>query len=201
MYNQQLEAQGGEAPRSTPKFEGIEEEVSSPWGSIALILLILVILGAGIFTAYRYFRGSAPADSEIALRPTPTPEASPTPASTATPASSPNASPTASPAASPSPTASVAPGPADGIRLQLQAKGGEVWISVKPDAAKNEQALLKPGESREFVATDKFTLTIGNLPAAGMKINGRDARFPNQGNSTVAKNVVITKENLPTFIQ
>jgi cytoskeleton protein RodZ len=191
LYNQQLEAQGGEAPRATPKFEGIEEEVSSPWGSVALILLILAILGAGIFTAYRYFRGSAPVEGEVTAEQTPSPAAS----LTASPAASPNASLEASP------SPSLAPAPSDALRLQLQAKDGEVWISVKPDATQTVQALLKPGESREFVATDKLVLTLGNLPSLSIKLNGRDARLPIPSNSTVAKNVVITKENLQTFIQ
>uniref|UniRef100_UPI001BCE2E7B DUF4115 domain-containing protein n=1 Tax=Bifidobacterium longum TaxID=216816 RepID=UPI001BCE2E7B len=101
----------------------------------------------------------------------------------------------------PSASPSLAPVPADALRLQLQAKDGEVWISVKPDTTPVVQALLKPGESREFVASSKVVLTVGNLPSASLKINGRDAKIPGQGNGTVAKNVVITKDNLQTFFQ
>src|SRR5438132_13616275 len=41
-YNQQLEEQGGEPPRTpAARFEGIEDEEPSSWGSISLIALIL----------------------------------------------------------------------------------------------------------------------------------------------------------------
>jgi cytoskeleton protein RodZ len=191
LYNQQLEAQGGEAPRATPRFEGIEEEVGSPWGSVALILLILAILGAGIFTAYRWLRGSAPADAGVIAQQTPT--------ATPAPAASPTASPTASPGGSPA--ASPAPAAADALRLQVQARDADVWIRVKPDTTSAVQAILKAGESREFVANDKLEMKVGNLPSAIIKLNGRDARLPSQGTSTVSKDVVITKENLQTFVQ
>lgn len=200
LYNQQLDAQGGEVQRATPRFEGIEEEVGSPWGSIALILLILAILGAGIFAAYRYFRGPVLPESETAVTAQPTPSATLSTSSMPSPAASPAVSPSASPASpTASPTASVPP--ADGLRLQLQASNGEVWISVKSDALPIVQALLKPGESREFTATEKVVMTVGNLPSASLKINGRDAKIPGQGTGTVAKNVVITKENFQTFVQ
>jgi cytoskeleton protein RodZ len=186
LYNQQLEAQGGEAPRATPRFEGIEEEVGSPWGSVALILVILAILGAGIFTAYRWLRGSVPADAGAVVQQTPAV------APTALP--SPNASPEASPALPPS------PGPLDALRLQVQAKDEDVWIRVKPDATSAVEAILKAGESREFVASSELLVKVGKLHAVVVKLNGRDLHLP-KGTSTASKDVTITKENFQTYLQ
>src|SRR2546421_1980460 len=69
-YNQQLEEQGGEPPRvPAARFEGIDEDEPSSWGSISLIFLIVVIVVLGGYGVYRYLKGGAAKSAESANPP------------------------------------------------------------------------------------------------------------------------------------
>ena len=217
MYGQQLELQGGEAPRTlATSMEGIDEEVSSPWGSIALIVIILLLLSAGIFTAYRWFKASE-VIPPVAISSTPnaatsaTPDDGLAPSPTASGASTQSPAPASSVGASPSHAASGSPLPGAAIpappltgalQLKLQAKDGECWIKVRADAnPKSEMVTLKPGEIREISGNDRLIINIGNVMTLDAYLNGRPIRITANKGKFIAESVVITKENYQQFIQ
>lgn len=209
LYNQQLEAQGGEAPRSmAPSLEGIDEEPASPWGSIALIVIILLLLSAGVYTAYRWFKGED-ATSQIGLTATATPSATTTatPESSAAPSATPmeSPSPATSPEASPtiSPTATASPSPALPLTGNLQVKvqiGSEAcWLKVWRDAERPADGVLNPGDVREFTASDKLILSFGNVTGVTATLNGRPMKLPiTKGTQSY---VVLTKDTYQNFLQ
>lgn len=203
LYNQQLEAQGGEAPRSmAPSLDGIDEEVASPWGSIALIVIILLLLSAGIYTAYTWFKGK---DATSQIVTTATPSASPSPETTASPSptTAESATPSAAPNISPSPTPTASPSPAPPLTGNLQVKvqiGSEpCWLKVWVDANRPADGVLNPGDVREFSASDKLILSFGNITGVSATLNGRPMKLtPTKGTQAY---VVLTKDNYQNFLQ
>jgi cytoskeletal protein RodZ len=204
-YNQQLEDQGGEPPRvPASRFEGIEEDEPSSWGSISLIILILIILGLGGYGAWRYFRGNAAKANESANPPAqseatagvPSPAAIETPPPSVSPAAA-----AALPSPSPETSPPVASAPPDALRVKIEARDQECWIKVRTDEGQSDTRILKPGEVKDYVATGKIVLNLGNLPALNVTINGRPAKLPARANGTVAENVIITKDNYQKFIE
>lgn len=203
LYNQQLEAQGGEAPRNpAPSLDGIEEEASSPWGSIALIVITLLLLSAGIFTAWKWFKGG---EALLVSNPAPSASVSLSPSASAEAATSANPSPTittspsaiASPGAEASPTATPMPG---AMQLKLQAKDGECWIKVRSDAnPKSEMATLKPGEYREISANERFIVNVGNVLTLNAYLNGKLITINANKGKFIAEGVLITKDNQQLF--
>ncbi len=214
LYNQQLEAQGGETPRSAvPSWDGIEEEASSPWGTIALIVIILLLLSAGVYTAYRWFKGEDAASHLVITSPAPTaslpispaPELSGAPAPTATAAESPSppteVSPSPSPTTSPSPGATISPAPplTGNLQVKIQVGENQCWLKVKSDANPAAEGTLNPGDVREFAASEKMILSFGNAVGITATLNGRPMKLPlTKG---VASYVVLTKDNYQTFLQ
>lgn len=205
LYNQQLEAQGGEAPRTmAPSLEGIDEEVASPWGSIALIVIILLLLSAGIYTAYRWFKGED-ATQQIVTEVTPTPglAASPTPATGNSPGttSTETPSPTATPAISPSPGGTPSPAPllTGNLQVKVQIGSEPCWLKVWIDANRPADGVLNPGDVREFTASEKMILSFGNAVGVTATLNGRPMKLPiTKGTQSY---VVLTKDNYQNFLQ
>ncbi len=210
LYNQQLEAQGGEAPRTTaPSWDGIDEEVSSPWGTIALIVIILLLLSAGVYTAYRWFKGEDATNQLVITSPVPTasltaspsPDLSGSPSPTATVSESPSLSPSPSPITSPSPDATASPAPPLTGNLQVKVQIGEnqCWLKVKSDANPAAEGTLNPGDVREFAAAEKMVMSFGNAVGITATLNGRPMKLPlTKG---VSSYVVLTKDNYQTFLQ
>jgi cytoskeleton protein RodZ len=196
LYNQQLEAQGGEAPRTmAPSLEGIDEEVASPWGSIALVVIILLLLSAGIYTAYRWFKGEDATRQIVAgVSPTPNLTASPTPEINASPSTT---------AETPSPVPNELPTPATPLTGNLNVKvqiGSEpCWLKVWTDGNRPVDGVLNPGEVREFSATEKIIMSFGNVSGVSATLNGRPMKLPiTKGTQSY---VVLTKDNYQTFLQ
>lgn len=209
LYGQQLEAHGGEAPRTlAPSLEGIEEEASSPWGSIALIVIILLVLSAGFYVAYRWFKGGPAADELVrSATPSPTLVASPTPEAgispTSTPIDSINTTPSASvsPALTPTPDATTSPAPplTGNLQVKVQVTGTDpCWLKVTTDTNPSAMGTLNPGDSRDFSAADKMILSFGNARGVTATLNGRPMKLPIKG---VTAYVVLTKDNYQQFLQ
>src|SRR5581483_2915781 len=203
-YQQQLEEQGGEPPRSSaPRFDALEDNETSSWSSTLLAVAVIVIIGLGAYGAYRYF-GQEKKPEKKPEAPTPTatlpvvavPQ-TPTPATGPSPGASPEASVT--PAASPSP--SPAPPLAGALQLRLQAKDGDCWIKVKTDNVGQEAVILKAGEFREFSASEKLTVNVGNVTTLEATLNGRPAKIPANKGKLIAESVVINKDNYQQFLQ
>jgi cytoskeletal protein RodZ len=205
LYEKQLVESGGEeGPRNNylraDEFE--EKKASFNWlGTI----IMLAVLGAGLYAATLFFK--KPSDVVSVTAPSPTIEPTATPAATPDPNASPTASPSpgASPEASPSPDASPAmTPPPGGMLVRLEAVSGECWVSVRPDGLGTKQQLIKAGEPFEFVANEKmFFFSMGNYPALSMKINGRTInpdKLAPERKGVVVKNVLVTKDNYQTLL-
>ena len=89
------------------------------------------------------------------------------------------------------------------MRLSLQATEGICWLKVRTDDAANVTArLLRPGESADFTAREKFVISVGNLKMLAATLNGRPLKLPgNSPNNRAAENVVITRDNYQQFVQ
>jgi cytoskeleton protein RodZ len=206
LYNQQLEAKGGEAPRSTaPSWDGIDEEVSSPWGTIALIILTLLILCAGGYMGYRYFNGEDAAKQIVDGGQSATPSISPTPDASVSvmPSTTVSPSPTteAFPSASPSPSATASPAPplTGNLQVKIQIGENQCWLKVKSDANPAAEGTLNPGDVREFAASEKLIMSFGNAVGVIATLNGRPMKLPlTKG---VSSYVVLTKDNYQAFLQ
>jgi cytoskeletal protein RodZ len=206
-YQRQLDELGGEPVRSSSRYEVLDDSETSSWSSTLLAALGIIILALGIYGAYKYLQQERKPEEKKAagnISPTatlPVVEVSPTPTPAETPA--PGAVPSVAPGASVSPSPGVSPSPPAGaLTLRLQAKDGDCWIKVRADAdPKGEMAILKPGESREFTATEKLIVNVGNILALDAMLNGRPAKIPANKGKVVAESILITKDNLQQFIQ
>ncbi len=192
LYEEQLDEMGGEPQRRY--YTGLDDLDPRPTSGNGLLfsLLALIILGAGAYLAYEYFKTPAatadPGVGQAGVTSTPTP----------------NPTATTDPNASPTPMGSTALSiPESAMRLQLIANNEQCWVKITADAAKPEESTLQPGDVRDYNANEKFVLNLGNTPAVRMTINGRQINpaklIPNQ-RSVVAKNVVITKDNYQQFV-
>lgn len=202
LYERQLEELGGEeAPRSN-YLRSEEFDEKPPGNSWLLSAIMFLLLCAGAYAAAQYFKGQQQTnENKVANAASPTPEVAASPDSTPDPSLNSVASP--APETSPSPEASPAmTPPPGGMVVQLTATSGECWISVKADGLNTQQALLKAGETKEFMAYEKVLMNLGNYPALNIKINGRavnpEKLAPNR-TSVIVKNVVITKDNFQAF--
>ena len=197
LYEEQLKESGGEPEKSSYLGLGDEMEAKASSGNSALLTGILIILlgaiGAAVYLAF--FRGAEETGNSPVVVSTPTQQ--PTATATPTPVGSPNAS--------PSPTVSPTPETISGLRIQLIANLDNCWVSFRTDGGKNEQVTILKGESREFLVTEKINfISVGNLPALNISVNGRrvnlDRLAPNR-KTEVVENVVISKENYQRFVE
>ena len=62
--------------------------------------------------------------------------------------------------------------PPSRYRLRAEAKA-TTWLSVAADTASRKQALLRPGETAEWSADQRFTVTIGNPQGVTLSLNNR----------------------------
>jgi cytoskeleton protein RodZ len=85
------------------------------------------------------------------------------------------------------------------LTLTLKTSG-ESWVRVYSDDAANGQiVIVKPGQTQEFKAQSKMKVTIGNLPAVQVAINGQPAKLPST-NGLVVANALISLENYRDYI-
>jgi Domain of unknown function (DUF4115)/Helix-turn-helix domain len=189
IYEEQLSAMGGEPQRIY--YTGLEDLEARPTSGNGLLisLVAVIVLGAGAYAAYQYFKTSDPGSDLKAIDSTPTPiptETVTTAALSTTPTPAPDAT-TEKP----------------GLRLLLTANDAQCWVAVKADEAKLERALINPGDVREYFANQRLQFTLGYVPALRISLNGRQVKVDKivtGGKSTVARNVVVTKDNYLDFV-
>jgi cytoskeleton protein RodZ len=188
-------------------------------GPLAISIILFVALGASLFAlrlglqSSRKDSVSAPAKEEAGKAATPTPAASaakpaadmPTAPSTAqtpaapsapaaalAPSSGSAALTTSASASTPTPPSSSAPGEAKPGNHHLIVRAIEpTWLRVQVDDGQVAEELLQTGAVREWTATRRFTLTVGNAGGVEIDLNGK--RMPSLG----AKGAVIQRLVLP----
>jgi cytoskeleton protein RodZ len=188
-------------------------------GPLAISIILFIALGASLFAlrlglqSSRKDSVSAPAKEEARKAATPTPAASaakpaadmptapstaqtpavpPAPAGALAPSSSSAALTTSASASTPTPPSSSAPGEAKPGNHHLIVRAIEpTWLRVQVDDGQVAEELLQAGAVREWTATRRFTLTVGN--AGGVEIDLDGKRMPSLG----AKGAVIQRLVLP----
>lgn len=145
-----------------------------------LIMTVLVLLGViagGSWLAVQYF--SKPSSPEVAPA---QPQPQPAPVQ-------------------PSPDTQQASltTPAAPAELSLVFKTvKDCWVSVKSGDSKAQELIIPGGETREFKTSDSFLITVGDLTAVKIELNGQPIKLPSKDGIS-AKKITITKENAKDF--
>jgi hypothetical protein len=93
-------------------------------------------------------------------------------------------------------TVTATPVISDSLVFTVRASDS-VWVSITPDRKiGGYRGKLYPGETKTFVANDKYLVFIGNLKALTMTMNGQPVEsLPTvAGSEMVVRNVVLTKD-------
>lgn len=148
--------------------------------------LMLAVFGVGAYLVHEA-RVRRAAEAAAAVPPAPVRVAQPEPARTALP------TPSLAAAPPPAPARPAASDPVGELRLQVDALE-DAWVSVAVDGQPLYIGVMKPGETRSFLATDRITITTGNASAVILTLNGET--LPPLGNPGERKNVTLTAQDL-----
>jgi cytoskeleton protein RodZ len=99
-----------------------------------------------------------------------------------------------SPTAAPTSTTS-----SDGLVLTMTAQQ-DCWVEVRADGETVVNRVLAEGESQTFEAQGEIVLSVGNAGGLSLRVNDRPA-LPLGRSGEVRKNIVITRQNLPSLVQ
>ncbi|MDE0331852.1 MAG: DUF4115 domain-containing protein [Nitrospinae bacterium] len=125
----------------------------------------------------------APAEQKVALNTAP---------NTQTPPQGQQA-PAASIAVNPAPTTPATP---EELPLTLKIFAAEdTWLRIVVDAKNTEELLLLAGNERNWKASEKFTLTVGNIAGTQVSLNGAEIALP-RNSSNVLRDFVIPRKSL-----
>jgi cytoskeleton protein RodZ len=106
------------------------------------------------------------------------------------------------------PTDRVYPSPAtepaaratsDGLVLTMTAQQ-DCWVEVRADGETVINRVLAEGESETFAAQGEIVLSVGNAGGLSLKVNDRPT-LPLGRSGEVRKNIVITRQNLPSLVE
>lgn len=84
---------------------------------------------------------------------------------------------------------------ADNLQLKIQVGNEAFRLKITVDTNPPAEGLLNPGDFREFTASNKIILNMGNTAGVTATVNGHPIKLPTKGN------VVITKDNYQQFFQ
>jgi len=99
------------------------------------------------------------------------------------------------------PPPSLAPAAAtrDSLVLTMTAEQ-DCWVEVRADGETVVNRVLAQGESQTFEARGEIVLSVGNAGGLSIRVNDRPA-LPLGRSGEVRKNIVITRQNLPSLVQ
>lgn len=89
--------------------------------------------------------------------------------------------------------------PRDGIALTLSAKE-RCWVAVRADGRTVLDRVLAEGESETVQAQGEIVLSVGNAGGISFRVDDRPG-LPLGRSGEVRRNIVITRENLPSLVQ
>jgi len=87
----------------------------------------------------------------------------------------------------------------DGLVLTMTAQQ-DCWVEVRADGATVINRVLAEGESQRLEAHGEIVLSVGNAGGLSIRVNDRPA-LPLGRSGEVRKNIVITRQNLPSLVQ
>lgn len=163
------------------------ETARSPFITVLLSGLILAVISLGVYAALHWYqrRNEAAANQ---------------PAHTSAPVVNPNPQ-TAAPQTQNTP--SVAPVAAQGLNVQIKAKGEPVWLRTKVDAENSSDGILAADQIKELTATDTLSLQYSKSKASALEImiNGRAAVVPTDAKGRPLVELLITKDDYARLLQ
>ncbi len=71
----------------------------------------------------------------------------------------------------------------------------DTWLRIVIDAKNKEELLLSAGKERNWEASEKFSLTVGNVAGTQISLNGSQIALP-RDSSNVLRDFIITKKYL-----
>lgn len=80
------------------------------------------------------------------------------------------------------------------LTLKIFAKE-DTWLRVRMDSGAPEDILLQAGNEKNWRASERFALTVGNVAGTQVSLNGTDIPLPRSA-SNVLRDFVITKKSL-----
>jgi cytoskeleton protein RodZ len=100
----------------------------------------------------------------------------------------------------PSPSLAPTPAPAgDSLVLTMTAEQ-DCWVEVRADGETVINRVLAEGESQTLEARGEIVLSVGNAGGLSIRVNDRPA-LPLGRSGEVRKNIVITRQNLPSLVE
>ena len=160
-FDQLMVDKGVEPQKLTVNYLDDFEEKSSS-SRFWLPALIFMILCAAAYAAYQYSASTGQPKDQVAQSATPAPTSTPEP--------------------TPTPTPEPTPTPTTELRLRIAANTGDCWMRIGTDDLQPQILTLKTGETKEFAATDKLVLDLGNVLSVNLQLNGQPMRLePNFG--------------------
>jgi hypothetical protein len=102
------------------------------------------------------------------------------------------------PSPSLSPAAEAGAG-GDTLVLTMRAQQ-DCWVEVRADGETVINRILAEGESQTLEARGEIVLSVGNAGGLSIRVNDRPA-LPLGRSGEVRKNIVITRQNLPSLVQ
>jgi cytoskeleton protein RodZ len=178
----QQETDSAEAPKDVAETTDVGSERfirdEPTYGLIPTLLVACVaalVLGTGGWAIWHYM--NRPATEQVAAPTPPPPVETP-----AVPASTPPEQ----------------PAPQSGLNLTLEATGS-CWVRYVIDSGKPTPIMMKQGDTVNIAATESIDLSVGNTQAVAMRINNRDAHFP-ENTPIVLKKLTINNETVGTLL-
>lgn len=163
------------------------EPTRSPFVTLLLSGLILAIISLGVYAALHWYQRR----NESQAKPPPRTSA---PVVTAN-------QPTAAPQTAPSPA--PAPVAAQGLNVQIKAKGEPVWLRTKVDAEPKSDGTLGADQIKELTATDTLSLQYSPSKAKALEVtlNGRALPVSTDTKGKSLVEMVITKDDYAPPLQ
>ncbi len=164
----------------------------SPMLTALLSLVILAIISLGIYAGLHYYRRRS-ADNTAAQPTQPTtPTAANSMANTQT-----------SPAPNTAASTPIAPA-ANGLNVQIKAKGEDVWMRTRVDEGSSSDGILAADQVKDLKPAERVVVEYSKSKAAALEvtINGRPASVPSETRKgRMLVEMVITKDGYEQLLQ
>ncbi len=189
----------GEAPDELPTSRQSSriymdgDTARSPLVTAILSLVILAIISLGIYAGLHYYQRRNNPDTAAA------PTAAP--ATAANPGTNDQTLPAQTPAASSDPAAATSA--ANGLNVQIKAKGEDVWLRTRTDEGTNSDGILAADQVRDYKPSERLSVQFSKSKASAIEItiNGRPAVIPTDAKGKPLVELVITKDGYEQLLQ
>jgi cytoskeletal protein RodZ len=189
----------GEAPDELPTSRQSSriymdgDTARSPIITALLSLVILAIISLGIYAGLHYYQRRNNADAAGAPA---APSANPGTNDQTLPAQGQPAAPTSS---DPATTTAAA----NGLNVQIRAKGEEVWLRTRVDEESNSDGILAAEQVRDYKPSERLSVQFSKAKAKAIEItiNGRPAVVPTDAKGKPLVEMVITKDGYEQLLQ